>query len=807
MSYYSRRISKLCLLSTSALFLLNPYAGNARPVDKAVASGHKVGQKTVPSSTRRNPVPDAEEVTVSGFSRTVKGGGGVLITNAPKNIEGVSRDYISRQSGASTAVDLIKYQPSLNSSTTDSSGMIGGQLISRGLSDADMAITVDGVAPNSGAGHATQNFETEDTQSVQYTPGPVDLALPITSAAIGGLEQSPIMPASKAGGFTDFSYGTNNLSREYIRLESGEIGNSGIKAFYSMSHSHARNWQGAGTGNRIHMDFGAYIPVGRSSFLRPLVSWNYQSPVAVPKQPTATQFHDDKNGRAGGDSYHLTSFYDPSNPGLYYATNQYRYNQIQADMPVHLNITSLLDIDIKPYLAYQSGHWNMGGGAFIGPTGTVGGQSVPLSVGPAGPILTSPVPGSSTWNNSGPKGGVVAETTWHVARNAHVNVGYWYEQYHDNQRWVDSVLNADGSVPNPDNLARALFVRTGDVSYKYTFNITHAASVINAFFVQGRWSGLENRLNIEGGVKVVHETLGNDQVSNGTSTTQSITSPIPQILMSYKIDRNDQVYVNGSGNFRLPDPGSLAKFYDASTGTYVGTQSNLKPEYVISEAVGFRHNGKYIYANVEFFNYSITNRLISTNVSIGGTAVPATINGGNQTSRGVDVTLSGRRVYGFTPYVSFEYLHATEDSNIQTTAIDGSPDYLRTKGKRAVQAPRYTANFGLNYDDGVFFGDLGLHYNSSQYASFMNDEKMPGYFTDSLGIGVRFKNFQYFKAPVFKLNLNNITGSFLRTGVASVINNARQTVGVNGNLIASSGAATYYLYPRFNITGTISTAF
>ncbi|WP_342629353.1 hypothetical protein AAC691_06250 [Nguyenibacter vanlangensis] len=89
----------------------------------------------------------------------------------------------------------------------------------------------------------------------------------------------------------------------------------------------------------------------------------------------------------------------------------------------------------------------------------------------------------------------------------------------------------------------------------------------------------------------------------------------------------------------------------------------------------------------------------------------------------------------------------------------------------------------------------------------MNDEKMPDYFTNSLGIGVRFKGVGFFKNPVFRLNANNLTGAFLRTGVASVVNNARETLGVYGNAIASSGGATYYLYPRFNITGTISSSF
>ncbi|MFT8366951.1 MAG: TonB-dependent receptor, partial [Gluconobacter cerinus] len=111
------------------------------------------------------------------------------------------------------------------------------------------------------------------------------------------------------------------------------------------------------------------------------------------------------------------------------------------------------------------------------------------------------------------------------------------------------------------------------------------------------------------------------------------------------------------------------------------------------------------------------------------------------------------------------------------------------------------------YVDGHFFAYGRVIYVSSQYSTFTNDEKIPGYLTDNLSLGYRFNSYGRFKAPKFQLNFSNLGGDFVRTGAYSLVSNAKAAKGVYGSTISASGTPTYYLYPRFSVTGNISVGF
>lgn len=122
-------------------------------------------------------------------------------------------------------------------------------------------------------------------------------------------------------------------------------------------------------------------------------------------------------------------------------------------------------------------------------------------------------------------------------------------------------------------------------------------------------------------------------------------------------------------------------------------------------------------------------------------------------------------------------------------------------------SPHVMANLGLTYDDAHFFANVSLHYTGSQSVTLVGDQRMPGYITDSVALGYRFKSFGFLKSPTFRMNFSNITGSFVRTGTTGVANFAHNTILLNGQSTGAGSGAQFYLEPRFNMTGTISTEF
>ncbi|KXV17313.1 TonB-dependent receptor domain-containing protein, partial [Gluconobacter oxydans] len=241
--------------------------------------------------------------------------------------------------------------------------------------------------------------------------------------------------------------------------------------------------------------------------------------------------------------------------------------------------------------------------------------------------------------------------------------------------------------------------------------------------------------------------------------------------------------------------------FDSSSSTAVSQPGSLKPEYTIGEEIGFRHHGLYN-VSASLFNLNLTNHQVTSSGYIAGTTtlIDQTMNVGGETVRGAQVEFGLQPWHHFSPYVSGQYLDARIDNNYQV----GS-DYLPTKGKTAVQSPHFTASLGLSYDDGRFFGNFQLRYLSSQYATFMNDEKMPGYVVANTTLGYRIApKLGIFKHPQIQLNVQNIGGNNYLSGIAGVTANARSYKGIYGTTISGS-SPNYNVGSNFGIMASIST--
>lgn len=260
--------------------------------------------------------------------------------------------------------------------------------------------------------------------------------------------------------------------------------------------------------------------------------------------------------------------------------------------------------------------------------------------------------------------------------------------------------------------------------------------------------------------------------------------PLPRFSVKYQIDPLNMVYASASTDFRTPSEQTFFnQYYQGSL--YYAANTNLKPEYAISETVGYRFSGPRLTLSLSFFNYNFTNRQIST-LGGGSGSVNQSINAGGQTSRGLDFEAGTKPWHHISPYVSAEYLHATIDNNIAV-----GNDYVPTAGKTAVRSPSFQGAVGLNYDDGTFFGSFDVKYVGSQYATFINDEKIPDYAVTDLGVGYRLPSVSLRGRPELKLNLINMGGDYL-SGVANPTTNAKDVVGLRGTLINGS-SPTYYL--------------
>jgi iron complex outermembrane receptor protein len=133
-------------------------------------------------------------------------------------------------------------------------------------------------------------------------------------------------------------------------------------------------------------------------------------------------------------------------------------------------------------------------------------------------------------------------------------------------------------------------------------------------------------------------------------------------------------------------------------------------------------------------------------------------------------------------------------------------DFLPTRGKHAVASPGFQFALGTTYDRGRLFGSTTLKYVGHQYATFMNDERIRGYATFDLSVGVHLAGLIDDKTMDLRLNAINLTNPHVLSGVQSVSTNAQDTIGRNGSVIAGA-APRYYVGSGRAFVATLSRAF
>ncbi|MBS4075568.1 TonB-dependent receptor [Ameyamaea chiangmaiensis] len=776
----------------------------------AVGSTHKV-IPTVGQTTQQQPVAlsaAAKEETilvrgdVAAALRQQPGGGLIRAEQGDRSVSSVDREYISRQPPTATAFQLISSLPGATVSTSDPFGFSPySDLTVRGLGNDAIGYVLEGMPLNDVAyytGYPSQFADTENYDSVSLEQGSADLDSPVLNAAGGLMTLAFRDPSPRAGGYVGISYGSYDTNREFLRLETGEIGHTGIRGFVSYSHGATDNWRGPGRDTRQHVDFKFLKSWGADSHAAILGSWNSTITSYYP-QPTLASWKEEGIGGANNlaASYNIN---DAEGGTDYWRLWRAPERTLYVGAPVHLSLTGRLSFDVTPYSQFAYG--NVPGGSMLSESGLYDGTQ-PLG---APLVLPDAVDGTAVaranYTQRSYRSGFNAALHYRWSWNDLV-LGYWYDYSDDNEQDSFTPVTDNGYAPDIWAETRRDTVLLSD-GRPFLAGSQHAVSQTNALFIGDHIALAGDRLTIDAGFKAVMLTRGGVNAMPGPQyrADSSYFEPLPRVGMRWRLDQHSQIFLNGTTNFRAPASNAFFNLYDPTSGAiYQRGVANTKPEYSISEELGYRYSDRRIVGSLTLFNYNFTNRQIATELDVNGSLVQSTINAGGQTSRGVDVEVGTRPWHHVSLYGSGEYLHATIDNDIASAG-----DVLPTRGKTAVRSPPLQASIALSYDDGHVFGIASVKYVGHQYASFMNDERIPDHTTGDLSFGYHFSDISRLHAPTLRMNFVNITNQHYLSGVASPSLNAQDTTGRLGTTIAGSAPA-YYIAGGFAALFTASTGF
>ncbi len=316
--------------------------------------------------------------------------------------EYVNKSTIDIQGGgAQTNVyNAISTIPGVDIRTYDPYGMSLSHKIrgksNRNIGEVLEGLPLKGIGP--GGGVATL-VDLENVESIEVTKGAVTADNGFGYGSAEGMVDMHIMQASEDfGGTVKQAFGSNDFSRSYVRVDTGNIGNL-LKAFVSGSYTEAEKWKGKGDSpdGRKTLGFGVSSTEGRS------IEWELN----------AFYNHDIQNSYRGlnyEQSRDLSKYYDydyneslignSADDARYYDYNRRDFETYTIIGKLTVPVVDQGAVTFRPYYLMDKGYSYSGG--VSGDTGYV-----------------------VDWMVEHDTYGGVLEYE-HSLENSRIKVGYWY---------------------------------------------------------------------------------------------------------------------------------------------------------------------------------------------------------------------------------------------------------------------------------------------------------------------------------------------------------------------------------------------
>lgn len=731
---------------------------------------------------------DAAPIQVIGHRDPV---GLLPAQESPRSTSAIGAEFITKQAPTMNAYQLVSILPGANVAMSDPYGLSASSGITlRGLGQDSIGVLMEG-APQNDIGYffayPAQFADTENIKQIVLAQGSVDIDSPVVAAAGGMISLSLDDPKDQMGALVNLSAGSYDARRLFVRVDTGEIGKSGVKAFISYSNNRADNWRGAGFDQRQHVDAKFLTEWGDRN--RASISFSYND-AKTSTYRAATK----ADWQALGRDYNLDAEYGDGN-SYYWRLYRAPFRNLYISAPLQVGLSDNLTLNNTAYL--QMGHGNSPYGTELTTDGNYLGTE----------LLDQPInlPGAvdgkaivmGNWTGKQFRVGDVAKLT--LQAGAHrITAGLWFDYGTDRVTQSYTSLNTNGH-PVDEWGYQDKAIRTADgrlLAYENARTVTVTKGAFLADSI-----ALTDKLGLDVGLKAVNVLRrGHNYLPGPQSDIRySSSALLPRASVHYRPDDSQQIFANVNTNFRIPNEFALYDYYGGGVVVQQGS-TNLKNEYSVSSELGYRYNGAKLSFALTAFHYWFRNRQVPTTLE-GGAQVSATVNAGSMRSHGLDAEISYRPTEGWGLYLSGEIL--------RTKLLDDLPvgdDFLPTKGKQAVASPRYQFAAGSSYDDGLLFGSMALKYVGRQFSTFMNDESIKPYATMDLSIGVHLAGLLDGKRTDLRLNAINITNPKVLSGVYALSSNALDTRGRSGSTIGGS-APSYYIGSGRAFVGTLSRAF
>ncbi|MCH4997376.1 TonB-dependent receptor [Pectobacterium carotovorum] len=701
----------------------------------------------------------AEEATDVG-TINVQGqplGAGLMVQeDSAKSRSTVTKDALDKMPAAGNAIDKLKYTAGLNVSSNDASGLSGVSYTMRGMSADQVGLSSDGIPVNDSGDYAVYPNgmgDPENLEQIFVTQGSSEMDGPHIGASGGNIGLVSHRPAKEFGGFVKQTFGSNNLSKTFARLETGQ--HNGFSSWLSYSYTDSDKWRGAGYSRADKVEWnGLYEHEnGHSSSL--IVKYNQQDTI---NYSTLSKQQFEQNGRKM--DYATTPVYNSRGQiSQYYKLNRNNFETLNVTFTQKLQLRDNLALTLQPYyFSTNGGSFGSGSASVLSATSDRAGN-YDLS------NLTSNTYYRPSWTETW-RPGITTKLKWDISDEHSLDIGYWFERARQRQTQPFIPIKSDGTPVNisgkPGDANQITDANGNVVQGRNQFTVTpaHKIWIQDTWFFSPEWT-------FTGGLAYQHVERDGTNLGSLYNVAEKKNKKyhefLPSFNAAYRINTENQVFYNITRNMRTPPNYVLYN---------VGDSINTKPELSWNQELGWRFQDEDMLLSASLFFIRFTDRQISSRNAAGDYEM---INAGKVENKGLELEWSGKLPHNFNYFAAYTYTDTTQKNNLAT---GGSQ--LPTTGKQVANAPKNMLNLGLGYDDGLYYAGVNSRYVGSFYGDMTNDEKIGGRTVFDLSAGVYLPvDKKIVKSATLRFGVNNLFDKEYLDSARSVSFNSRSYNGVS----------------------------
>lgn len=735
------------------------------------------------------------------------GAGQMLKEDATKARSTVTRAATEKDRATGNSYQALSLLPGVNTFNHDATGLFGGGISVRGFGADQLGVTINGVPVNDSGSYSVfpQEYSDQENLCIQtVAPGAPDVESPHIGSSGGSIGIISCDPEDKRRFRVSQTLGELNLSRTFVRADSGRFADGKAKVFASFSHTQADKWKGPGEAKRDHVDAAFSLDINPNARIVGSVLYNTavnNNILSVSlAQLKANGYNFDYSATFPGHATPVAgkANVDTAPSPQFYKLSLNPFENAIASLSGSFRLSENTNLKVQPYFWYGYG---TGGNQqrlqrenqFLNAAGTALTAGVDLN-GDGDTLDSVIVANSSVTRTHRP--GVTAEIT-HMWGAHQLKLGLWYERAEHRQTGpmvaVDSAGNPadqwlrDGQILRPDGKP---FQSRDWLTVSPAYQL-YAADTFS-------FDGDKGVLTV--GLRTPHITRKFTNASSeagGTSLSaytfeKSYSTLLPQLGLRYNFGKEHQVFANIGKNFRAPPNFAFAPTNGniTVTGGVPSLTTPIEAETAIATDLGYRYQGKAFSASATVFNVDFTNR--QSNAFDPNTLKNVYTNAGKSTKRGLEVEAGSSVFGGFSGYVSA----TLQEDKLKNDLQVANKIVLPTNGKSYTLTPKHMLGASVQYAAGPLYVRLKAKYTGKQWATLMNDEEVPGYTLLDFDAGYKFADMGLLKNPLVRLNISNLDNAKYRNPSSSSVTNALAVATAGGTRAAQT--VFYYLgAPRF----------